>query len=84
MLEEVPAQARGAGPFTSIYDFCGRVDSQMANKRVLEALIRSGAFDSTDDPRRGMLEVLPLGTTAMHGSMQESRNSPHTDAREGS
>ena len=32
----------------------------MANKRVLEALIRSGAFDSTGDPRRGMLEVLPL------------------------
>jgi DNA polymerase-3 subunit alpha len=32
----------------------------MANKRVLEALIRSGAFDSTGDPRRGMIEVLPL------------------------
>ncbi len=31
----------------------------MANKRVLEALIRSGAFDSTGDPRRGMLEALP-------------------------
>ena len=51
--------ARAAGPFTSIFDFCARVDSQMANKRVLEALIRSGAFDGTGDPRRGMLEALP-------------------------
>jgi len=51
--------ARASGPFTSIFDFCARVDSQMANKRVLEALIRSGAFDGAGDPRRGMLEALP-------------------------
>lgn len=55
----IKARAEG-GPFASIYDFCARVDSQMANKRVLEALIRSGAFDSSGDPRRGMLEALPL------------------------
>ncbi len=52
--------ARAAEPFTSIFDFCARVDSQMVNKRVLEALIRSGALDGTGDPRRGMLEVLPV------------------------
>ncbi len=57
-IEEIIA-ARAAVPFTSIYDFCARVDAQMANKRVLEALIRSGAFDSTGDPRQGMLEALP-------------------------
>ena len=57
-IEEIIA-ARAAGPFAGIYDFCARVDSQMANKRVLEALIRSGAFDGTGDPRRGMLEALP-------------------------
>ena len=50
--------ARAAGSFTSIHDFCGRIDAQVANRRTLEALIRSGAFDSTGDPRRGMLETL--------------------------
>jgi DNA polymerase-3 subunit alpha len=50
---------RAAGPFSSIFDFCARADAQMANKRVLEALIRSGAFDGSGDPRRGMLEALP-------------------------
>jgi DNA polymerase-3 subunit alpha len=57
---EAIVAVRAAGPFTSIFDFCARVDSQMANKRVLEALVHSGAFDGTGDPRRGMLEVLPL------------------------
>ena len=56
---EAIVAVRAAGPFTSIFDFCARVDSQMANKRVLEALVHSGAFDSTGDPRRGMLEALP-------------------------
>ena len=48
-----------SGRFASLYDFCARVDSQLANKRTLEALIKSGAFDSTGDTRRGMLEALP-------------------------
>ena len=59
-IEAVMRAREEGGRFASIFDFCARVDSQMANKRVLEALIRSGAFDSTGDPRRGMLEVLPL------------------------
>ena len=52
-------EARREDPFTSIFDFCARVDSQLVNKRTLEALVKSGAFDSTGDPRRGMLDALP-------------------------
>jgi DNA polymerase-3 subunit alpha len=33
------------GPFLSIYDLCRRVDSQRCNRRVLEALVKSGGFD---------------------------------------
>ncbi|MBE0528133.1 MAG: DNA polymerase III subunit alpha, partial [Thermoleophilia bacterium] len=58
-IEAIIAARTDGGPFESLFAFCGRVDSQMANKRVLEALIKSGAFDSTGDPRRGMLEALP-------------------------
>jgi DNA polymerase-3 subunit alpha len=57
-IESVIA-ARADGPFSSIYDFCARVDSSLVNRRTLEALIKSGAFDSTRDTRRGMLEALP-------------------------
>ncbi len=58
-IEEIIKARQEGGPFTGLYDFCARVDSAQANKRVLEALIRAGAFDSSGDPRRGMLEALP-------------------------
>jgi DNA polymerase-3 subunit alpha len=35
------------GPFTSFLDFCERVDGRKANRRVLESLIKCGAFDFT-------------------------------------
>jgi len=38
------ARADGA-PFTSLFDFCKRVDGRKVNRKVLEALIKSGAFD---------------------------------------
>ncbi len=39
--------ARGeGGPFTSLYDFCLRVDRTRINKRTVDALIKAGAFDA--------------------------------------
>jgi DNA polymerase-3 subunit alpha len=38
--------ARADGAFTSLFDFCERVDLRLCNKRVFEALIASGALDS--------------------------------------
>lgn len=37
--------ARVDGPFEHLFDFCKRVDLRKVNKRALEALVRSGAFD---------------------------------------
>ena len=34
------------GPFTDLFDFCARTDPRKANRRALEAMIRSGALDS--------------------------------------
>jgi DNA polymerase III subunit alpha len=49
---EVVLEARGeGGPFKSIYDFAERVDTQKVNRRVLEALIKAGAFDSVGEAR---------------------------------
>ncbi|HVG67020.1 MAG TPA: DNA polymerase III subunit alpha [Gaiellales bacterium] len=50
--------AREAGPFTSIWEFCERVDGSVLNRRMLESLVACGALDSTGDTRRGMTEVL--------------------------
>ena len=47
------------GAFKSLTDLCKRANSQKVNKRVLETLIKSGAFDSLGGTRRAMLAFLP-------------------------
>jgi DNA polymerase-3 subunit alpha len=58
------------GPFTSIWDFTERVDPQVVNKRALESLVKCGGLDSTQAPRRGMLDVLEQALT--WGTKQQS------------
>jgi DNA polymerase III subunit alpha len=45
------------GQFTSFHDFVERVPEQVLNKRTVESLIKAGAFDSLNHPRRGLLAV---------------------------
>jgi DNA polymerase-3 subunit alpha len=58
---EAIVKARGeGGPFTSLFNFCARVDRQRINKRVLEALVKAGAFDALHPDRAGMLASVGL------------------------
>lgn len=52
---EAIVQARGDVPFTDLFDFCSRVDKRLVNRRVIEALVRAGAFDSVDAHRGRLL-----------------------------
>ncbi len=40
-------KAREQGPFVDLFDFCARIDRRLVNKRAVEALVKSGAFDLT-------------------------------------
>jgi DNA polymerase-3 subunit alpha len=51
----VESRAKG-GPFTTFADFCRRVEPSALTKRVLEALIFAGAFDSLGYTRGGMVQ----------------------------
>ena len=44
-IEAIVAAREQGGPFTSLYDFCRRVDRSRLNKRTVDALIKAGAFD---------------------------------------
>jgi DNA polymerase-3 subunit alpha len=46
------------GPFKSFFEFCRRVDLHKVNKRMLEGLIKTGAFDSTGAKRSQLAAVL--------------------------
>lgn len=50
--------ARSTKPFDSLYDFAERVDLRLCNKRVFEALLYSGAFDSLGGHRAQMVAAL--------------------------
>ncbi|AQZ93275.1 DNA polymerase III subunit alpha [Halopseudomonas phragmitis] len=44
-VETIVETRQAGGPFNDLFDFCARVDLKRINKRVMEALIRSGALD---------------------------------------
>jgi DNA polymerase-3 subunit alpha len=69
-LESI-VEERKKRPFTSLFDFCARVNLRKANRRVLEALIHSGAMDALGPSRESMLLTLD---SAMLSADQDSRN----------
>ena len=57
-IEVIVAQREEGGAFQSLLDFCARVDLRKVNKRVVESLIKCGAFDSLGHKRSQMMAVL--------------------------
>ena len=66
MLEE----RRHGGPFQDLFDLCRRVDQRKLNRRVLESLIRAGAFDELAPNRATLMAQAP---EAMRLAEQNSR-----------
>ena len=57
-IESMVHARKDAGPFTSIFDFCRRIDLRLNNRKVVESLIKSGAFDGFNCRRAQMMAVL--------------------------
>ncbi|MDI4631856.1 DNA polymerase III subunit alpha [Pelomonas sp. V22] len=62
-IHAIVAARNEGGPFKSFFDFCARVDRKAVNKRVVEALIKAGAFDSIEPERSRLLASVALGYT---------------------
>ncbi len=54
-IEAILAARAADGPFTDLYDLTARVDKQLVNRRVVEALVRAGAFDRLHADRATLL-----------------------------
>jgi len=70
-IEAILQARRQGGPFKDLFEFCRRVDKRVINRRVLEALIRAGAFDSVNDHRASLFAS---GGIAIEGAEQASRD----------
>ena len=63
-------EARREGPFTSLYDFCERVDTQKVNRRVIESLVKCGAFDLCGGADRAVM-VLAIDDALEAGARRQ-------------
>jgi DNA polymerase-3 subunit alpha len=72
-VEAIKRAREEGGEFTSIWDFCERVDNRTVNKKAIEALIKCGAFGSTGATRKGMLEVLEQAQGAGQKIQQDAQ-----------
>ncbi|WP_337802556.1 DNA polymerase III subunit alpha, partial [Mitsuokella jalaludinii] len=68
-IENVARIREDGGPFSSLSDFCRRVDMRVVNRRVIESLIKCGAFDSFGAKRSQLLAILPQ--TVMEAAQQQ-------------
>lgn len=66
--------ARKEKPFVDIFDFCSRVDLRKVTRRVSEALIRSGTFDTFAKHRALLFDYLE---DAIHTAEQRAKNKIH-------
>jgi DNA polymerase-3 subunit alpha len=70
-LESILQNRAEQGPFSDLFEFCQRIDLRKANRRVLEALIKSGALDAFGQDRSVLLASLDK---ALKSAEQAMRN----------
>jgi DNA-directed DNA polymerase III PolC len=70
-IDSIVKMREADGAFTSLDDFCARVDLRLVNRRVVECLIKAGAFDSLRSTRAGLLASLDQ---AMDGGQRRQRD----------
>jgi DNA polymerase-3 subunit alpha len=63
-VASILAARETGGPFRSLADLVARVDPRTVNKRVLESLIKAGAFDSLGRPRAALLQEVDAAMAA--------------------
>jgi len=67
VVESIVAARLAKGRFASFSDFLRKVPVNVCNKRVIESLIKAGAFDSLGHPRRGLLMIHEQAIDAVIG-----------------
>ena len=82
-VEAIKRAREESGAFTSLWDFCARVDCRTVNKKSIEALVKCGAFDFSRASRRGMLSVLEAAQARRPAGPDRPADRPGLDLRPG-
>jgi DNA polymerase-3 subunit alpha len=73
-IESILTARQKQGEFTSLRDFCSRVDLRSCNKKVMESLVKSGAFDCFGANRNQLMAVLDETVSAAQTMHRERQN----------
>ena len=76
-IESVLAARQKLGRFDNLIEFCENVDLRLLNKRVLESLIKAGAFDSLGARRAQLAAVLDRAMELGQKRQRESESGQH-------
>jgi DNA polymerase-3 subunit alpha len=77
-IESVLEVRKSGGPFESLFDFCERVDHRRVNRRVIESLIKCGAFDFPGTKRSQMMSVLGMAMEIGHKIQRDRINGQYS------
>ena len=73
MAAAIDERTRG-GDFKSVDDFCSRVDSKKVNRKVVESLVKCGAFDFTGAERAQMFSEVEAALAAAASAQRDKAN----------
>ncbi|NQT00307.1 MAG: DNA polymerase III subunit alpha [Candidatus Omnitrophica bacterium] len=73
-IDSIIAARNKYGRFNSIYEFCEYTDSRLVNKKVLESLIKCGAFDELGLFRSQLLAMLEQAIEMAQGFQKDRQN----------
>jgi DNA polymerase III subunit alpha len=59
-VTEIVESRKTEGPYRDLFHFCESVDLRKVNRRVIEALIKAGAFDSLGQQRKSLFEAINM------------------------
>ncbi len=76
-IEEIVETRKKGGFFTDLFDFCQRVDPKKMNRRVLEALIKAGAFDKIGPHRASILASLEMALQQAEQTLRDKTHGQH-------
>jgi len=76
-VEHIIEVRQQRGPFESFSEFCDRVDARVVNRKVIESLVKCGAFDSLGQPRDEVFSAIEYETNRA-SSLQRDRDRGQT------
>ena len=74
-IESILAARRAGGPFRDLFDFCARIDTRIVNRRVVESLVKAGAFDGIERSRARLFASVGIALGAAEQAHRSANQS---------